>query len=48
MGWTINKNKPATPPPMAELLETNNEFNRIFENFPYKKFDTGINLPAYA
>jgi hypothetical protein len=50
LGWTIKKNKkkPATPPPMSELLESNEEFNRIFDNFPYKKFDTGVSLPAYA
>lgn len=48
MGWSISKKKPATPPPMAELLETNEEFSRIFETHPYKKFDTGVNLPAYA
>lgn len=48
MGWTITKKKPAIPPPMAELLETNEEFSRIFETYPYKKFDTGVNLPAYA
>jgi len=50
LGWTIQKNKkkPATPPPMSELLESNDEFSRIFDNYPYKKFDTGVSLPAYA
>lgn len=50
LGWTIKKNKkkPATPPSMSELLETNDEFSRIFDNYPYKKFDTGLSLPAYA
>ena len=50
LGWTIKKNKkkPATPPPMSELLESNDEFSRIFDNYPYKKFDTGVSLPAYA
>jgi hypothetical protein len=50
MGWSIKKsrNKPASPPPMSELLERNEEFGRIFDNFSYKKFDTGVNLPAYA
>lgn len=47
-GWTVRKKKPAIPPPMAELLETNNEFSRVFETLSYKKFDTGVNLPAYA
>jgi hypothetical protein len=50
LGWTIQKNKKkqATPPSMSELLESNDEFSRIFDNYPYKKFDTGVSLPAYA
>jgi hypothetical protein len=50
LGWAIrkNKNKPATPPSMSSLLENNVEFSRIFDNYPYKKFDTGVRLPAYA
>lgn len=50
LGWDIKKNKkkPATPPTMSELLESNDEFSRIFDNYPYKKFDTGVSLPAYA
>ncbi len=50
LGWTIHKNKTklASPPLMSELLDNNPEFNRIFENYSYKKFDTGIRLPAYA
>jgi hypothetical protein len=48
LGWRIKKNKkkPAIPPPMSELLDNNEEFNRIFDNYPYKKFDTGISFPA--
>ena len=50
LGWTIQKNKkrPATPPSMSELLESNDEFSRIFDNYPYKKFDAGFSLPAYV
>jgi hypothetical protein len=50
MGWTIHKNKKklASPPPLSELLENNEEFSRIFDNFSYRKFDTGVSLPAYA
>jgi hypothetical protein len=50
LGWMIHKNKKklASPPPMSELLENNAEFSRIFDNYPYKKFDTGVSLPAYA
>lgn len=50
LGWTVtrSKKKHASPPPMSELLENNEEFSRIFDNLPYKKFDTGVSLPAYA
>jgi hypothetical protein len=49
LGWTIKKNKKkpvATPPSLSCLLETNEEFNRIFNNYPFKKYNTGITLPA--
>ena len=50
LGWTVrkSKNKPAIPPPMSELLEKNEEFSRIFNNYPFKKINTAVNLPAYA
>jgi hypothetical protein len=50
LGWTMHKKnkKLASPPPMSELLENNEEFSRIFDNYSYKKFDTGVSLPAYA
>ncbi len=50
LGWKIKKGKkkPASPPPMSELLKNNDEFSRIFDNYPYKKFDTGVSLPVYA
>ncbi len=50
LGWTINKKKKqvASPPTMSELLEKNEEFTRIFDNFSYEKFDTGVSLPANA
>src|SRR5438876_10654668 len=43
LGWTIRKSKqkPATPPSMSELLEKNEEFSRIFNHYPFKKFNTG-------
>jgi hypothetical protein len=49
LGWIIKKSKKkpaAMPPPMSELLETNEEFSRIFNNYPFKKYNTGITLPA--
>jgi len=50
LGWTVKKSKQkgATPPPISELLEKNLEFNRIFNNFPFKKYNTGISLPLSA
>lgn len=50
LGWKIekNKNKPASPPSMSHLLEKNNEFSRIFNTRPYRKFDTGVHLPVSA
>ena len=48
LGWVIKKSKPkqATPPALSELLEKNEEFSRIFNNYPFKKFNTGITIPA--
>jgi hypothetical protein len=49
LGWVIKKSKknPATTPPsMSEVLETNEEFSRIFNNYPFKKYNTAITLPA--
>lgn len=49
-GWIFRKNKKhaVAPPPMSDLLENNEEFTRIFDQFPYKKFDHKLELPAYA
>jgi hypothetical protein len=48
LGWTIKKSKqkPATPPSLSYLLEKNEEFSNIFNNYAFKKFTTGITLPA--
>jgi len=48
LGWQIKKNKqkPMIPPSMSQLLEENEEFSRIFNNYPFKKFNTGVSLPA--
>lgn len=49
-GWTIKRNmrKGATPPPISELLETNEDFNRIFNTYEFKKTDTTIEIPCFA
>jgi hypothetical protein len=47
MGWVIrkSKNKPMTPPPMSHLLELNDNFSRIFNEHPFRKFDQAFDLP---
>lgn len=48
MGWKIKKSKtkPMTPPSMSHLLEENDNFNRIFNSYPFRKIDRPIALPA--
>lgn len=49
LGWTVKKSKTkpaAIPPSMSEILETNQEFSRIFNTYPFKKYNTAITLPA--
>jgi len=48
MGWTIKKSlrKPMVPPSMSRLLEDNDEFSRIFNELPYRKFDKSVEVPV--
>jgi hypothetical protein len=50
MGWTIRKNmnKNPIPPSMSKLLETNEDFNRIFNNNEFRKTNRTINIPSFA
>lgn len=50
MGWTIRKHlkKSAIPPSMGELLENNEDFNRIFNTHDFRKRSTTINIPAFT
>jgi hypothetical protein len=50
LGWIVKKSKQktASPPPMSELLGKNEEFTRIFNNFPFKKFNAGVRIPVHA
>lgn len=50
LGWKIgkSKNKGFTPPTMKHLLDKNENFSRIFNNFPFKKFDKPVTFPAVA
>jgi len=47
MGWVIKKSKKhaMTPPTISKLLETNDNFSRIFNNHPFRKFDKAFDLP---
>lgn len=47
-GWIVsnNKTKPMMPPELSKLLETNKDFNRIFNNFPFKKIDQRVSMPT--
>lgn len=47
-GWLLKKNlrKGATPPTIGQLLETNKDFNRIFNTHDFKKTDTTIEIPC--
>jgi Zn-finger protein len=48
MGWTIRKNlkKTPIPPTIEKLLETNEDFNRIFNNHDFRKTHRTFNIPA--
>lgn len=47
MGWKIrSKSKPMIPPPISKLLEDNENFRNIFDNYPYKKVDESFCIPA--
>jgi hypothetical protein len=48
LGWKIRKSlrKPASPPDMTYLLNTNDEFRKIFDNYDYLKTSASIALPA--
>jgi hypothetical protein len=47
-GWIIRKSlkRPAIPPTMEHLLRNNQDFNRIFNNYNFKKKETTIDIPA--
>jgi hypothetical protein len=48
LGWLVSdkKRKPMIPPPMSELLDKNENFSRIFNNFPFRKINESVMLPA--
>ena len=50
LGWQLGKNlkKKLTPPAFSKLLQTNDNFKRIFDNHSFRKTDTLIQIPAFA
>ena len=47
LGWEIKKKgKPMIPPNMQQLLENNDNFRRIFNNYSFRKFDQHVSIPA--
>ena len=48
LGWIVknSKTKPMRPPELSKMLETNKDFNRIFNKFPFKKIDERILVPS--
>jgi len=50
LGWIIRKNfhKKAIPPSMGDLLESNEDFKRIFNTHDFRKSNTTINIPEFA
>lgn len=50
LGWELKKSKkkPMLPPPMSKLLEENDNFSNIFNNYPFRKIDQQIEMPALS
>jgi hypothetical protein len=46
LGWTISKSKTMMPPAMSKLLKQNANFSNIFNNYPFKKINEQISIPA--
>lgn len=47
LGWKLQgKHKPAYPPSMQHLLENNDNFNRIFNDHAFSKFDQQFEIPV--
>lgn len=47
-GWLLKnaKAKHMKPPDLSNLLSSNKDFNRIFNNFPFKKIDQLVSIPS--
>lgn len=50
LGWQMKrgKSKPMIPPSISELLSTNENLSRIYNNFDFRKTATNVSIPAVA
>jgi hypothetical protein len=50
LGWQLKKSKlkPMIPPTITELLSTNENLSRIYNNHDFRKTATDISIPAVA
>lgn len=50
LGWQMKRSKlkPMVPPPITELLSTNENLSRIYNNFDFRKTATNVSIPAVA
>jgi hypothetical protein len=48
LGWKVtnNKRRPMKPPVMQDLLRSNQNFSRIFDNHDFKKISKSIEMPS--
>jgi hypothetical protein len=47
LGWRLHgKHKKASPPSMQQLLENNDNFNRIFNDHSFRKVDEQFEIPV--
>jgi len=50
LGWQIKRSKikPMIPPKITELLSSNENLSRIYDNFDFRKTATSVTIPAVA
>lgn len=50
LGWKVRKSmsRKATPPNLSRLLETNEDFSRIFNEHDFRKTEKIVNIPVMA
>ena len=50
LGWQLKKSKtkPMIPPTITELLSSNNNLSRIYNNYDFRKTATNVSIPEVA